>query len=139
MAVISAQNQAEVAHLEHEIVGQESNEGKASNDEICKVSKSSPSLKHYVVPSPKAITEVESKDSPCTEVKPGVTKGYAFQELKGDVYIESCLDRQAISYEYSPLCAISKPLPVKNLEFHVAHNNSLTSGSTQAPVVEARE
>ena len=30
MAVISAQNQAEVAQLEHEILGQESNEGKTS-------------------------------------------------------------------------------------------------------------
>ena len=132
MAVISAQNQAEVAHLEHEILGQESNEGNASNDEISKVSKSSPSLKHYVVPSPKAITEVESKDSPCTEVKPGITTGYVFQE-------ESSLDRKAVSYEYSPLRAISKPLPVKNLEFHVAHSNSLTLGSTQAPVAEASE
>lgn len=85
MAVISAQNQAVVTQLEHKILGQESNEGKASNNEISKVSKSLPSLKHYVVPSPKAITEVESKDSPCTDVKPGITKGYVFQELKGDV------------------------------------------------------
>ncbi|PFX32141.1 Adenosine receptor A2b [Stylophora pistillata] len=78
MAVISAQSQAEVARLEHEILGQEFNEGKACNDEIFKVSKSSPSLKHYVVPSPKATSEVERKDSPCTEVKPGITKGYVF-------------------------------------------------------------
>ena len=100
MAVISAQNQAEVAQkkkkkaevaqLEHEILGQESNEGKASKDEISKVSKSSPSLKHYVVPSPKAISEVESKDSPCTEVKRGIVKKY--------VYTDSSLDRQAVSY-----------------------------------------
>ena len=71
--MISAQNQAEVAHLVHEILGQESNEGKASSDEIFKVSKYSPPLKHYVVFSPKAISEVESQDSPCTKVKPGIT------------------------------------------------------------------
>lgn len=88
MALISAQNQAEVAQLEHEILGQESNEGKASNDEISEVSNSSPSLKHYVVPSPKAITEVESKDSPCTEVKPGIIKEYVFQDLNGNVYTD---------------------------------------------------
>jgi len=46
MIVISSQNQSEVAQLEHEILGQESNEGKAFNDKISKVSKSSPSLKH---------------------------------------------------------------------------------------------
>lgn len=62
MAVITAQNLAEVAHPKHQILGQESSEGKASKDEISKVSKSSPSLKHYIVPSPKVITEVESKD-----------------------------------------------------------------------------
>ena len=60
LAVIYAQNQAEVAQLEHEILGQESNKGKASNDEISKVSKPSPPLKHDVVPSPKTITEVEN-------------------------------------------------------------------------------
>ena len=92
MAVISAQNQAEVAQLEHEILGQESSEGKAPSDEISKVSKSSPSLKHYVVPSPKVITEVESKD----------------RHLKGNVYTDSSLDRQAVSYGYSPFCTISK-------------------------------
>lgn len=95
--MISAQNQAEVAHLEHEILGQEFNERKASNDEIFKVSKSSPSLKHYVVPSPKATSEVERKDSPCTEVEPGITKGHVLQELKGDVYRESSLDRKVVS------------------------------------------
>ncbi|PFX20145.1 hypothetical protein AWC38_SpisGene15396 [Stylophora pistillata] len=124
ISVLSAQNQAEVAHLEHEILGQEFNEGKASNDEIFKVSKSSPSLKHYVVPSPKATSEVERKDSPSTEVKPGITKEHVFREFKGDVYTMSSLDRKVVSYEYSPLRVISKPLPVKNIEFHVAHNNS---------------
>ena len=115
MAVISVQNQTEV--LEHEILGQESNEGKASNDEISKVSKSSPSLKHYVVPRPKTINEVESKDSPCTEFKPGIIKEYVFQDFKGNIYSDSSMDRQAVSYEYSPLCTISKSLPVKNQGF----------------------
>ena len=123
MAVISAQNQAEVAQLEHEILGQESSEGKAPSDEISKVSKSSPSLKHYVVPSPKVITEVESKD----------------RHLKGNVYTDSSLDRQAVSYGYSPFCTISKSVPIKNLEFHEAHSNSLTLGSAQAPVAKRNE
>ena len=63
MAVISARNQAEVAQLEHEILGQEAIEGKDNNDQISKVSKTSPSLKHYLVPSSHAITEDESKDN----------------------------------------------------------------------------
>ena len=82
-------------------------------------------MKHYVVPSPKGIREVESKDSPCTEVKRGIVKEY--------VYTDSSLDRQAVSYEYSPFCTISKSLPVKNKEFNEAHSNSLTLGSAQAP------
>lgn len=139
MAVISVQNQAEVAQIEHEILGQESNEGKASNDEISKVSKSLPSLKHYVVPSPKKINEVESKDSPCTEVKPGIIKEYVFQDFKGNIYSDSSMDRQAVSYQYSPLCTISKSLPVKNQGFHEAHSNSLTLGSAQTPGAKGNE
>ena len=96
---------------------------KAPSDEISKVSKSSPSLKHYVVPSPKVITEVESKD----------------RHLKGNVYTDSSLDRQAVSYGYSPFCTISKSVPIKNLEFHEAHSNSLTLGSAQAPVAKRNE
>ena len=139
MAVISVQNQAEVAQIEHEILGQESNEGKASNDEISKVSKSLPSLKHYVVPSPKKINEVESKDSPCTEVKPGIIKEYVFQDFKGNIYSDSFMDRQAVSYQYSPLCTISKSLPVKNQGSHEAHSNSLTLGSAQTPGAKGNE
>ena len=63
MAVISARNQAEVAQLEHEILGQEAIEGKDNNDQISKVSKTLPSLKRYLVPSSHAITEDESKDN----------------------------------------------------------------------------
>ena len=120
-----------MAQLEHEILGQESNEGKASNEEISKVSKSSPSLKHFVVPSPKAIREVESKDSPCTEVKRGIVKEF--------VYTDSSLDKQAVSYEYSPFCTIYKSLPIKNQEFYEAHSNSLTLGSAQAPSAKGKE
>ena len=123
MAVISAQNQAEVAQLEHEILGQESSEGKASNDEISKVSKSSPSLKHYLVPSPKVITEVESKGS----------------HLKENVYTDSSQERPAVSYGYSPFCTISESVPIKNLDFNEAHSNSLILGSNQAPVAKTNE
>jgi len=76
------------------------------------IKKSSPSLKHYVVPSPKTITEVENKDSACTEVKPGIIKEYVFQDFKGNICTDSSMDRQAVLYEYSPLCTISKSLPV---------------------------
>ena len=87
MAVISTQDQAKMAQLEHEILGQESREGKACSDKISKVSKSSPSLNHYLVPSPKVITEVETKHS----------------HVIGNVYTGSSLERQAVSYRYSPL------------------------------------
>ena len=63
MAIISAQNQAEVAQLEHEILDQESSKGTTSNDVIWSVNIRSPSLKRYVVPSLNAVTEAESKDS----------------------------------------------------------------------------
>ena len=49
------------------------------------------------------------------------------------------MDRQAVSYEYSPLCTISKSLPVKNQGFHEAHSNSLTLGSAQAPGAKGNE
>ena len=126
MAVISAKDQAEAAQLESEMLGQEYNEGR--DNEADKVSKPSSFSKHYLVPTPK---EVESKD-----FKPGISQGYVSQELKGNVY----LDRQAVtSYEHTPLCAVSKPPPVKNLEFHTAQNSSLTLGSVQAPAAKACE
>jgi len=93
MAVISAQNQVKEAQLKHKILGEESSKGKAPNDEISMVRKFSPSLRHYVVPSPKVITEVESKD----------------RHVKGNVYTDSSLDRQAVSYGYSPFC--TSPFP----------------------------
>ena len=129
IAVISAKDQAEAAQLESEMLGQEYNEGR--DNEADKVSKPSSFLKHYLVPTPKETTEVESKD-----FKPGISQGYVSQELKGNVY----LDRQAVtSYEHTPLCAVSKPPPVKNLEFHTAENSSLTLGSVQAPAAKACE
>ena len=90
---------------------------------MSKVSKSSPSLKHYLLPSPKVITEVESKGS----------------HLKENVYTDSSLNRQAVSYGYSPFCVISESVPKKNLEFHEAHSNSLILGSAQAPVAKINE
>ena len=85
-------NQAEVAQLEHEILGQESNEGKASNEEISKVNKSSPSLKHYLVSSPKVITEGESKGSHVE-----------------NVYTDSSLDSQAVSNGYPHFVRFPSP------------------------------
>ena len=38
-----------------------------------------------------------------------------------------------------PFCTISKSFPVKNLEVHEAHSNSLTLGSAQAPVAKTNE
>ncbi|PFX12711.1 hypothetical protein AWC38_SpisGene23285 [Stylophora pistillata] len=107
MAVISAQNQAEVAHLEPEILGQEFNRGKASYDEIFKLN-------------------------------PGLLRD-TFSKNSKEMFIQSHLGIEKLSHEYSPLRAISKPLPVKNLEFHAAHGNSLTLGSTQVPVAQASE
>ncbi len=91
-------------------------------------------MKHYLVPSPKENIEGQSKETPCSDVKPGITKKY---ETKGYVYTDPSLDSQAVSYEYTPLCAVSRPLPVKNLEFHESHSDSLTLGSSQAPVAKA--
>ena len=66
-AVISVQNQAEIAQLEHEILGQESIDGKRNkvqSSEIGKVSNiDTPSLKSYLVPSPKESTGTGSKDN----------------------------------------------------------------------------
>ena len=81
MAVISAKDQAEVAQLESEMLGQEYNEGR--DNEADKVSKPSSFSKHYLVPTPKETTEVESKD-----FKPGISQGYVSQELKGNVYLD---------------------------------------------------
>ena len=71
MAVISAKNQAEAAQLESEMLGQEYNEGR--DNETDKVSKLSPFTKRYLVPTPEVTTEVESKDSPYTNLKPGIS------------------------------------------------------------------
>ena len=85
-AVISAQNQAEIAQLEYEILGQESIDGKRNkvqSSEIGKVSNiDTPSLKPYLVPSPKESTGTGSKDdisSSCADVSPVATLGYVSQ------------------------------------------------------------
>ena len=84
--VISAQNQAEIAKLEHEILGQESIDGKRNkvqSSEIGNVSNiDTPSLKPYLVPSPKESTGTGSKDnisSSRADVSPVVTLGYVSQ------------------------------------------------------------
>ena len=64
-AIISTQNEAKLAQLEHEIIGQEAVEKKQNS----KVSETVTSLKHCLVPSPNANTDAESMDkfaNPCT-------------------------------------------------------------------------
>ena len=92
MAIISAQDQAEVAHLENEILGQDLIKGKEVTERRGKVSQTSPSLKHYLVPSPHTVSDLHSKDensSACIEVEPGMTTGYVSQRSKPVVYSES--------------------------------------------------
>ena len=62
MAIISAQDQGEVAQLENEILGQDLIEGKEVVERRVKVSQTSPSLKHYLVPSPHTVSDLDSKD-----------------------------------------------------------------------------
>ena len=62
MAIISAQDQAEVAPLENEILGQDLIEGKRSIERMVKVSQTSPSLKHYLVPCHYTVSDLKSKD-----------------------------------------------------------------------------
>ena len=85
-AVISAQTQAEIAQLKHKILGRESIDGKRNkvqSSEIGKVSNiDTPSLKPYLVPSPKESTGTRSKDnisSSRADVSPVVTLGYVSQ------------------------------------------------------------
>lgn len=52
---------------------------------MSKFSKTSPPLKHYLVPSPHAVSEFESKavySSPYIEDEPGMSMGYVSQESK---------------------------------------------------------
>lgn len=69
-----------MAQLEHEILRQNSIEGKDDEDRITsKVSVTSPSLKHHLAPSPNAFNEFESRGnhlSRCTDEKSGGTMGY---------------------------------------------------------------
>ena len=145
MAIISAQDQAEVAHLENEILGQDLIEGKEVTERRVKVNQTSPSLKHYLVPSPHTVSDLDSKDehsSQCIEVEPGMTTGYGSQGSKPVVYSESSLnyDRQtAISYKDTPLSTSPKSLPLKNVQFHVPNNDVPNLGISQLPVSIARE
>lgn len=145
MAIISAQDQAEVAHLENEILGQDLIEGKEVTERRVKVNQTSPSLKHYLVPSPHTVSDLDSKDehsSPCIEVEPGMTTGYGSQGSKPVVYSESSLnyDRQtAISYKDTPLSTSPTSLPLKNVQFHAPNNDVPNLGISQLPVSIARE
>lgn len=112
---------------------------------MSKFSKTSPPLKHYLVPSPHAVSEFESKgvySSPYIEDEPGMSMGYVSQESKPVVYPESFLSydiETAISYENTPLSTTSKSLPLKNLQFHAANSNVPNLGSSQAPIAKASE
>ena len=59
--------------LESEMLGQEYDEGR--DNETDQVSKLSPFSKRYLVPARKVTTEVESKDSRYTDLKPGISQG----------------------------------------------------------------
>lgn len=104
LATISAQEQAEKAELENQILGQVLIERQANREWMSKFSKTSPPLKHYLVPSPHAVSEFESKgvySSPYIEDETGMSMGYVSQENKPVVYPESFLSydiETAISY-----------------------------------------
>ena len=129
MAIISAQVRADVTQLENEILGQDLIEGKEVIERRVKVSQTSPSLKHYLVPSPYTVSDLDSKDehsSPCIEVEPAMTTGYVSQGSKPAVYSNASLnyDRQtAISYKDTLLSTSPKSLPLKNLQFHTANKD----------------
>lgn len=77
---------------------------KRTESEFSKFSKTSPPLKHYLVPSPHAVSEFESKgvySSPYIEDETGMSMGYVSQENKPVVYPQSFLSydiETAISY-----------------------------------------
>lgn len=75
-----------MAQLEQGILGQDSIEGRTSDDQITgKVSIASPSLKHHLAPSTRAATDFERGDNhsgPCTDVKSGALLGYVSREYK---------------------------------------------------------
>lgn len=77
--VISSQNEAKLAQLEHEIIGQEVTKRNVEKNQNSMVSEKITPLKHNLVPGPNVNTDAESKDhfsNPCTELKPGMTSGY---------------------------------------------------------------
>ena len=119
-AVISAQNEAELAQLEHEIIGKEVTERNAEKNQDNKVSETVISLKHlYLVPSPNVNTDAESKDhfsNPCTELNPGMTSGYVSQEFKTSDHIPLQYDKQVTSYANTPVNAVA---PLLQLRHHL--------------------
>ena len=71
-AVISAHNEAKLAQLKHEIIGQEVTERNAEKNQVNKVSETVTPLKHCLIPSPNVNTDAESMDNvsnPRTELE----------------------------------------------------------------------
>ena len=61
--VIAAQNEPELAQVEHEMIAQEVTERNAEKSQDNKVSETITSLKHYFVPSPNVNIDAENKDN----------------------------------------------------------------------------
>ena len=141
--VISAQNEAELSQLEHEIIGQEVTERNSEKNQNSKVSVTITSLRHYLAPSPNVNTDVESKDhfsNPCTELKPAITSEYVSKELKTSDHTPLQYDKQVVmSYANTPVKAVVKCLPPKVLEFYAPNSGGCTSTTVQTPLIEVSE
>ena len=102
-AIISAQNEAELAQLEDEIIGQEVVEKKQDS----KVSETVTSLKHCLVPGPNANTDAESMDkfsNPRTVLYSGMTSGYVSREHETSEHTSLQYDKQVVvSYADTPV------------------------------------
>ena len=111
-AVVSAQNEAEVAQLEYETIGQEVTERNAEKYQDNKVSETVTSLKRCLVPSPNVNTDAEIMDNysnPRTELNPRMTSGYVSQEQKTSDHTSLQHDKQVVvSYADTPVNATAK-------------------------------
>ena len=98
----------------------------ASNSEISKASKSLPSSNHFVVPSLKAVAEVERKNSPYIEVQLELFRN-TFSKIVKEMFTQIHIWTDKLSHNMITPCCVhttSKYLQVKNWEFHEAHSNS---------------
>ena len=138
-AIISAQNEAELAQLEHEIIGQDVGVKKQDS----KVSETVTSLKHCLVPSPNTNTDAESKDKfskPCTVLNSGMTSGYVSREHKTSEHTSLQYDKQVVvSHADTPVNATAKCLPPKVLEFYAPNSGACTSTAVQTPLIKGSE